>query len=221
MKIRRGIKLIALARGSNGSFTVELALILPVVISGIVATLYIIMLLYQYVYLQTLANKVAYFAAAEYNLLSLQLLREESSSSPEVGGGLYWQLGISDDTKGKETIIEKYVKEKLDRPQLLRSQAQRVETSVLNYVLYKKLSVTIINEYQLPVFYVNNLLGLNNSFSIIAEGEAVIKDNAEFLRNTDYIIELMDSFEVTSRIKDSYVKTLETWRKGVEEVLEK
>ena len=219
VKIRRQIKWNTLVKEGNGSFTVELALIFPVIIAGIVATLYILILLYQFAYLQTLANKVAYFAAAEYDKLSLQILEERGTSAKGVSS-LYWQLGIFDDTKGKEAIIESYVMEKLYRPQLLKPQTQKVESSVYNYILYKKLRVRIINDYQLPVLYVNNLLRIKNSFSIVAEGEAVIKDNAEFLRNTDYIIELMDSFEVTSKIKDSYKKTLESWRKSVSEVLE-
>ncbi len=220
---RRGKGLIDSDR--RGSFTVELALVFPVVMIGIVATLYIILLLYQYAFLQALANRTAYRAAAEYAAIGsiggmeedFKLLNGERGAV--VNKGLYWQLGIFDDNEGKERIIEAYAKEGFKGYQPLKLHNSSVEASVSNYILYKNLKIRIVAEYRLPVFYVNNALGLKSSFQIIAEGEAMIKDNAEIIRNTDYLIELMDRTEVTSSLKNSYTRMLETWSRGVNDIL--
>ncbi len=208
----------------RGSFTVELALVFPVVMVGIVATLYIVLLLYQYAFLQSLVNRTAYRAAAEYSALGsmgglgedFKLLNGERGAT--VNKGLYWQLGLFDDTDGKEGIIEAYAREGLRGYQPLKLHNSTVEASVRNYIVYKNLEVKIVAEYRLPVLYVNNALGINTSFKIVAEGEAMIKDNTEIIRNTDYLIDLMDRTEVTSDIKSSYTKMLETWSRGVNDI---
>lgn len=223
IKILKGQGLRFLNR--EGSFTVELALVFPIVMLGIVATIYILLFLYQYVFLQALVNKTASRGATEYGSILLAadveenyLLLEKGREEIEEGsGGLYWQLTVFDNTDYRKQVLEGYIRQGLSTRQLLMPLKENIDVKLYDYIVYKKLRVRIVSEYQLPVLYVNRLLKIGNSFAITAEAEAVLKDSADLIRNTDYIYNLMDSFEGTSSIKNSYLKTIETWRRGLED----
>lgn len=208
----------------EGSFTVELALVFPVVMLGIVATIYILLILYQYVYIQAIANKTASRGAAEYGNLLLTgeleknyLLLEKGRDEISGRESLYWQLPMLDNTDFKEEVLEGYLRGSLKTKQLLRPLEESVEIRLVDYIVYKKLEVKIVSEYQLPVVYVNKLLEIGNSFAITAEAEAPLMDPAGLIRNTDYIYEMMDNFEATSSIKNSYLKSIDAWKRGMED----
>lgn len=208
----------------EGSFTVELALVFPVVMLGIAATIYILLLLYQFVFIQALANKAAFRGAAEYgNLLataSLEesyLLLEQGRKESGDSGILYWQLPMAGNSALKEEILESYLRESLKTKQLLRPLEETVEVRLKDYIVYKRLEVKIVSEYQLPVLFVNKLLMMGDSFTVEAEAVASLIDPPGLIRSTDYMYELMDSFEATSSIKNSYLKAVGAWRRGMED----
>lgn len=219
---------ISSIRNNGGSFTVELALIFPVVIFGIVVTLYVLLILYQYAFLQALANKAAFRAAAEYGSFSVvgnhheknqQILEVGSETAIVAGQSLYWQLGIFDNTEVKKQLIEVFIKERINNYQLLKPQEEMLNVKIYDYIIYKKLRVQIISEYKLPVVTINNIFGFKNTITLRVEGEAVIKDCPELIRNADFLLNLMDRIDGTADIKESYFKMLETWRNNISNVL--
>lgn len=165
----------------RGSFTVEAAIVFSVIFLLVAALVYIFLIMYQYAFLQSAANKASnvggYYYSEKYG----------TECNSKLTYDLYWRMF---DTK----VIHK-------KAQLNKYISDRVEKSIIDLDIYsdnsisckflvKQLNIRIEAQYQLPIGNMFEILGLPSTLKIRAEANSNIYDNAEFVRNLDIITDI-------------------------------
>ncbi len=171
----------------RGSFTVEASIIFPFIILCIVTLMYVGALLYQQVYLQALANKAVQRGAIIWDNPSKDMYIGRVTKQSLSEGGLYWRLLDSNKEK-KIKKIEAYIDRQLNTFSILESSDYSVNVEAHDYVVYKKLKVSIANTYKIPVGQLLRMFGMSDLFTITVMSESVVNDSDELIRNSDFII---------------------------------
>lgn len=185
-------------KSNKGSTTIEAALIFPVIFLTIITLIYVSVFLYEQANVKSLADRAAERGAAIWKnpesdmYISLVRLGDFKYNDP------YWRL--FDLNKGsKEEKIEEYIKKSLAEYSILRSRDKEgpmnttdIEFSaeVKNYIVYKKLTVTVDKKFKLPLGNGLAFLGIDNTIKISAKSEALVNEPAEFIRSTDLAIDM-------------------------------
>lgn len=181
-----------LRRNRNGSFTVEAAILMPIVILTIVALIYMCLLLYQQVCIQTVAEKAVQRGAAVWSSNHKDMYISKISKNDMENCDPYWRYLESGDQKQKKVDkIKDYIKLQINRYNVLNSSTPSVITleDDTDYLIYKKLKVTITQNYRLPIGRMLTSFGLKADFPVTVHTEAVVNEPTEFIRNTDFIID--------------------------------
>ncbi|HEY9062470.1 MAG TPA: hypothetical protein VIO64_18515 [Pseudobacteroides sp.] len=188
--------------------TVEASLIIPAVIVSLIVLVYICFMLYEQSYIKALANTASERGAATWANPSKDMYMEFIDKRNLAGTSLYWRVGefftkgdkqkkydkvnafvlksISKNSfftkdrsdKGKETLTLKYTDSRMS-----------VKCDLEDYVIYKKLKVSIEEEYSLPISNMFRAFGIDVKFKISASSESVVDDPVEFVRNTDFVMD--------------------------------
>ena len=110
-------------------------------------------------------------------------------------GGLYWRL-LDFKAKDKEEKVKEYVKKRLAEHAVLGfSRTPEVNIEMHDYIAYKVLEVSIKVEYKIPVGEVLKMFGLSEYYEVSVKSSSVINEPTEFIRNTDFILNLEKEFE--------------------------
>lgn len=190
---------------NKGSMTVEASLIFPVIFLAIIALIYITVFLYEQAYVKSIADRAAERGAAIWKnpksdmYIGLVKLNDFKENDP------YWR--IADTNKAtKEAKIESYIETSLkkysiflmrDKDGNMDKNQVTVDAQVRNYVVYKKLTVNVKKKFKLPIGNALSAFGLDNIVEISAKSEALINEPAEFIRSTDF------AMDVGKRIDDA------------------
>lgn len=201
----------------KGSIVVETALIFPIIFLTVVALIYMCLFLYEKFYLQFLADLVAERGATTWGNFKKDISLGYVSKDDLNAGGLYWRLFDLNRDK-KEENLRDYLNRKLNPLKVLNPHyISNVE--VVDCISYKKLIVTVQADYRLPLGKILQKFGLSNGYyTISARAESVINEPAEFIRNTDFIVDLGKEIEEKF---PGYGKKVNQIRKTVKELKEK
>lgn len=185
-------------KSNKGSTTIEAALIVPVIFLSIIALIYVSIFLYEQAYVKSLSDRAAQRGAAIWKnpksdmYLGFVRLSDFEENDP------YWRL-FDTNKSTKEEKIEQYIKESLKTYSILQSRDKDVpmnttdiefSAQVKNYIVYKKLIVTVNKKFKLPIGSALNIFGMDNTFVISSKSEALIHEPAEFIRSTDFTIDM-------------------------------
>lgn len=179
---------------NKGSITVEACIIVPITILSITALIYIGIILYQTAQIRSAVDMAAEAGAAAWSDKSADTGTGRTDVSGSESGGLYWRLvdGGKDEKLGK---ITRYAKKALEKGRLLKPATTNVSADVRDYIVYKKLEVSVENTYGLPFGSLLKMFGGAGRFTIKTKSEVVIDEPAELIRNVDFAIDLEKELE--------------------------
>lgn len=181
-------------RWQKGGVVVEAAIVVPIVILSLTAVIYIALVLYQRAYLQFLADKMVKQAVLMWNNSARDLETGRLDLQGMDGISLYRR--IFDREKGdKIRKILEYADKNSGRGNILKGRGIKIQVELLDYIVYKKLVVTVEDSYHIPVGKLLNIFGMGERLSIRVSSEAVLDEPAEFIRNTDFILDLKRELE--------------------------
>ena len=180
-----------LKHGSRGSFTVEASIIFSTIFFCLIALIYLCLLLYQQAYIQSLAGTAVERGVLIWNNPTRDINTGKVSKRDLSNGGLYWRLWDTNHNQKIEKVRD-YIKSNLKTYALLgnSSAKSQVKVELTNYIIYKKLTVEILYYQDLPLGNFLKIFGLKKSFPVHVVAEAVINEPVEFIRNTDFAIDL-------------------------------
>ena len=186
----------------NGSSVVEASLVMPIVILSVIALIYAGMVLYQKAYLQALADKAAELGAAAWCSPSMDLEMGQVKRSDFENAQLYWRL-IDNKKQEKLRCVESYIingknSSGLDRSGLIKpiEDRDKIDVTLIDNIVSKKLNIKITETYKTPFAGLIKLFGLDGGFTVKVQSEAAINEQAEFIRNTDFVIDIERELEV-------------------------
>ncbi len=165
----------------RGSFTVEVAIVFSVVFMLVAALVYIFMIMYQYAFLQSSANKASnvgeYYYSNKYG----------TECNSKINSDLYWRMF---DTKAsnKKKLLNKYIFQSLEKS--IVDVDGYSDNSISYKFLLKQLNIRIETQYPLPIGNMFEMFGLPSTIKMRAEANSNIHDNAEFVRKLDIITDI-------------------------------
>ncbi|WDV46941.1 pilus assembly protein [Clostridiaceae bacterium M8S5] len=197
---------------AKGSLTVEAAIVFPVVLFVIFIMLFMCFMLYQNAYLQSIADDIAHISASNWN--NVAKLQEhinndlKCSLSLYSNSKLYWNIY---DTNGNDKLclIKQYANNCMRIGNVIDGklpEQYRVEINLKNYVVYREINVVIRDSYKLPFRGFCKLFKINEVYMIRKKAKAIINDNAEFLRNVDFMLDVSDQLGILESYKETMQK---------------
>lgn len=185
----------AFKQSSKGSIVVEAALIVPVVIIAVIVVLYIMLIIFQTSLMQITANNIAERAAATYYNNHASFISGRTTKENIASLGLYrrWTSNSSFqqsdfETAALNTLLQKSI--------LNGSNSLNIERS--GNIITQRITVLLDCTYENPLGALTTLWSLDNKISLRVRAEATIDDPAEFIRNSDFIIETASKIPVIS-----------------------
>lgn len=212
-------------KSDRGSLTVEATIIVPVVIFTLIALVFIGEFLYQQSYIQSVADRTAARGAEVWNNPSKDMIMGYISKDKMKDVCLYWRIPVLESSKAKnvkQSKIEEYTKyllsrvSILDKPELLNVTA-KMET---DYIIYKKIRVTVEAEYKNPFAPVLRVFGLKDTITIKTYSEAVINEPVEFIRTTDFALDVVKEID-NGFFKGKGNEVITDVREGISNIFEK
>jgi hypothetical protein len=173
-------------QSKRGSIAVEAALIVPIVIITVMIMIYIMLIIFQTGIMQITANNIAERASAVY--FNHGDYMDGSTSKAQISNlGLYrrWSLGSSFELEN----YKNFALDKLRKNSVLKSKSFSVDIQQRNMIVSQKVTVTLASSYDNPMGTLTAIWGLNKRIELKVQAVAVIDDPAEFLRNTDFILD--------------------------------
>jgi hypothetical protein len=184
--LREGDILKAFKQSNKGSIVVEAALIVPIVIMAVIVVLYIMLIIFQTGLMQITANSIAERAAATYYNTHTSLMSGKTSKENIASLGLYrrWVQNSSFQQSGFETDAVNTLLQK----SILKG-SNKLEIKRSGNIINQRITVLLNCEYENPLGALTTPWGLKDKISLNVSSEAAIDDPAEFIRNSDFIIE--------------------------------
>ncbi len=181
-------------KGNKGSITVEASIIVPLVILSIVGAVYMGLVLYQRVLVQSAAEAAAEAGASAWpsGTCNVVLVKPDKESFEEFK--LYRRLFDSDKESRLENI-EEYALNMAQRHELIQAVESSAEALVKDYAVYRKLEVKICKRYKLPLGKFMKMFGGSDTFKIEVKAVSTIDEPVELIRTTDFIIDIEKKLE--------------------------
>lgn len=165
--------------------TIEASIVMPLIFAMIGALIYMGIVMYQRVYLQSLADFIAERTAATWSSANKDIITGQRTA---VGDSLYTDL--YDHEKGKKSEkLKEFCKAYIDKYSILKSVGiNEVEPKVENFIFYKKVTVIINAKYKMLGKGLFSYAGMNSDeMPLSVKAEAIVSDQVEFIRNIDFI----------------------------------
>ena len=207
----------------RGSITVEASIIVPITILSIVALIYIGIVFYQQAQIRSAADMAVEAGADVWSDALADMGTGRAEMLDSAGGSLYWRL-VDNESDEKLERITRYTEKALEKGKLLNAATTKVSVNIRDYIVYKKLEVSVENTYELPLGSLLKIFGASGRFSIKVKSESVIDEPVELIRNVDFAIdlekELEDRFPELKNLREKTRDTLTGVKGKINEFLD-
>lgn len=197
---------LSLMKKEEGYLTVELTIVFSTIFFVLMILLFLGMVLYQHVNLQSLAVRTSergafIYATGSENMESGVIQLGDFKNRDPYRYVVGWASG--EKTKYEE-IMNQYVAGNIGKRNVLKSTDDDAEYSVKvkDYVVSQKVRVKIHVDYNMPTDAIAKMFGLEGMFEIDTDAVSTVVDNAEFIRNTDICVDLIKQTDSGKKVMD-------------------
>ena len=200
-------------RKRDGYLTIELTMVFSVLFFSLLLILFIGMVLYQEVKLQSVAvqaserGSIIYSSQVSDMTTGVKTLEDFKERNP------YRNVPLIDGGKnGKyESHINTYVTQQLGSKNILDGNTKNAGNfaEVENYIFAKRLKVNIESGYNLPVASIGEMFGQNGPFDVSTTATSAIVDSPDFVRNTDLVMDMVKQTKVFADVESGFNKIME------------
>lgn len=180
----------------KGMFTVEATLIFPIIFFCTIILIFIGILLYQQVTLQSLASQAASRGAVMYATRTSDMENGTRKLEDFADSDPYRYIWDTQLAKAQKTI-NSYVSSRTNSNSVIDGDDVSGTHAVIeNYFITKKVRVTTSVDYNKnPASGIFAMFGAKDLFSIKTGAVATVSDPVEFIRNTDMCVDVLTSIE--------------------------
>ena len=204
-------------KNQSGRFTLEAAIIMPVLIFIVSAFAYVGLYLYQRVTIQACAKQAADRASSSWFGNPIEFEAGSAGSKTQGGLKLYRRIFDSDKAEKKEEAAL-LAGRLLKKRSILKPTYESIRVFVEDGFLTKKIIVQIECNYPLPL-RIAGLFGGGKGVAFKSEAVSIVKEPAELIRNTDFLIEFEKDLEKEfPGIREFRQKLTESINKVVESI---
>lgn len=151
--------------------------------------------------MQITANNIAERTAAAYYTDIGSFISGQTSKDNIAGLGLYRRW--SSNTSFQQSEFKAAALKTLQQKSILKGQSS-LEIKQSNNIINQRITVLLSSNYDNPMRALTALWGLNNKISLSVRAEATVDDPAEFIRNSDFIIETASKVSAISEFEGKW-----------------
>lgn len=195
----------------TGNFTIEAALIMPIVIFITIALIFFGYYMHDYAVLQGIADDMALKSARILPANNYILESQKDNTLVKVvysdltNKNLYWRFFTSIDSK--EETIKKYGESLIDKQLfILDNRDITMEVRVTGSVIRKTVEVDIEAPVKYPSSFIRELFGKNTTIQV--SSKSVMRDQAEFIRTIDVITQVAERITPLQEVMKEYNKSI-------------
>ena len=194
---------------NDGYLTIETTMVFSMVFFALIFMLFIGMVLYQEVHTQSLAmqdserGSVIYSSRASdmsgVKRLDDFLIRDPYRNVPFMDGS------------GKQaytSLVNSHIDKALGRGNIIEGSTynQNNYTEIEDYLLAKRVKVTISTGYSTPIDSLSEMFGHQGPFKINTTMVSAVTDHSDFIRNVDIVTDIIEQTRVFGTVEAGYKK---------------
>lgn len=212
--MKRIKKLFKMADKKRGGYlTIELTMVFSVLFFSLLLILFMGMVLYQEVKLQSLAvraserGSVVYSSRVSDMTTGVKTLEDYKYRDPYRNVPLINTLNDDD----YRDLVNKYVSANLGKRDILSGTNENGGdyTKIENYVFAKRLKVNIQTGYRMPVDSIGTMFGYSGPFEVNTTAVSAVVDSPDFVQNVDLVMDMVKQTDVFTSIEDGYENIME------------
>lgn len=211
-------EMLAKSRKQNdGYLTIELTLVFQVLFFSLMLILFMGMVLYQEVKLQSLAVRASERGSVVYSSRVRDMSSTEKTLEDFKVRDPYRNVPFMDIGKKGEyvSLVNKYVAEKIGTGDIISGENKNAGayTEVEDYLIEKRIKVTIRSDYTLPVSSIPAMFGYEGPFGVNTTAVSAVVDSPDFVRNVDIVTDIAKQTKLFDTLEGGYGKITEAIQK--------
>lgn len=211
-------EMLAKSRKQNdGYLTIELTLVFQVLFFSLMLILFMGMVLYQEVKLQSLAVRASERGSVVYSSRVLDMSSAEKTLADFRVRDPYRNVPFMDIGKKGEyvSLVNKYVAEEIGTGDIISGENKNAGayTEVEDYLIEKRIKVTIRADYTLPVSSIPAMFGHEGPFGVNTTAVSAVVDSPDFVRNVDIVTDIAKQTKLFDTLEGGYGKITEAIQK--------
>lgn len=201
----------------DGYLTIEITIIFPAIFFSLILILFMGIVLYQEVNLQSLAIRASERGSVVYSSRVSDMttgiktledfkIRDPYRNVPFMDGG---------GKKGYTALVNKYVSSKIGERSVLSGTNQNSGNyaQIEDYLIAKRVKVNIHTTYHTPVDAIAQMFGQKGPFDVNTTVSSAVADSPDFVRNVDIVTDVVSQTKVFDTVQDGYNKIKEAIQK--------
>ena len=195
----------------DGYLTIETTMVFSVLFFSLILILFVGMVMYQNVNLQSIAVQASERGSVVYSsrvadmttgvkTLDDFLIRDPYRNVPFMDGG---------SKEDYASIINTYINGRMGRRDIIRGEVKNSGdyVEVEDYLIEKRIKVNIRSDYQMPVNSIAEMFGRKGPFTVDTTAVSAVIDSPDFVRNVDLAMDVIRQTDVFDgahqKIKDA------------------
>lgn len=209
--------LCKITKEKKGYLTIELTMVFSILFFSLLLILFMGLVLYQRVNVQSTAIRASERGAIVYNSRVEEMETGEKKLSDFEIKRPYRNVPIigSFEDNDYEELVNQYISSNLGQRNILQGQdtSGGAYATVKNSLISKKLRVEINMGYEMPVASIGEMFGQNGPFKADTVVESAIVDSPDFVRNVDLVLDMAKQTEVFDKVEDGIGEIMKTIKK--------
>lgn len=183
----------------SGMVTIEATIVFPALFFSLILILFMGLVLYQEVNLQSLAVRASERGAVVYGsrtgnmTTSIKTLDDFKYRDPYRN--VPFLNTLSDGSY--RGLIEQYVGSYIGDNNVLEGENPGHSVEIENYIIAKRVKVRISNGYQIPVESIGKMFGHEGPFEVNTAAVSAVTDSPDFVRNVDLALDVVQQSKLT------------------------
>ena len=195
----------------DGYLTIETTMVFSVLFFSLILILFVGMVMYQNVNLQSIAVQASERGSVVYSswvadmttgvkTLDDFLIRDPYRNVPFMDGG---------SKEDYASIINTYINGRMGRRDIIRGEVKNSGdyVEVEDYLIEKRIKVNIRSDYQMPVNSIAEMFGRKGPFTVDTTAVSAVIDSPDFVRNVDLAMDVIRQTDVFDAAQDADQKS--------------
>ena len=193
---------------NDGYLTIEITLVFQVLFFSLMLILFMGMVLYQEVKLQSLAIRASERGSVVYSSRVRDMSSTEKTLEDFKVRDPYRNVPFMDIGKKGEyaSLVNKYVADKIGADNIISGKNKNAGAyaQVEDYLIEKRIKVTIQSDYALSVSSIPAMFGHEGPFGVNTTAVSAIVDSPDFVRNVGIVTDIAKQTKLFDTLQDGY-----------------
>ncbi len=213
-RVKRFISVIK-NRKRDGYFTIEATLVFSALFFSLMLILFMGMVLYQEVNLQSLAVRASERGSVVYSSRVSDMRTGEKTLEDFKYRDPYRNVPLINMASdgSYQNLVQQYVNQYLGENNVLAGERGSGSVTIENYVIAKRIKVNIQNSYQMPVDAIGKMFDHEGPFDVNTSAVSAVVDPVDFARNVDLVTDILKQTSIFDKVEDAYGKIQEALEK--------